>query len=424
MKKIIQLLVAIMLLSTSLLSAKPFTVVIDAGHGGKDPGAVGKIGQEKDVTLKVALLVGGYIEKAHPDVTVVYTRKTDKYVTLKERPEIANKANGDLFISIHANAAESTRAVGCETYSLGVNKTNESFEIAKRENSVLLLEDNNQESYQGFDPTSPDSYIMFELMSERFFDQSLEMAHYIQKEFSSIKRIDRGVRQAGFWVLHKVKMPSVLIELGFLSNVEEEKFLVSQEGQVKLAKSIFEGFEKYKREYDKRTINVSTENTLPESKKQQETPPATKEAEPKKEPVKEVKELAKQVDEPKKEPETPKSEPVKQESKPTTPKKEEVKNQTQAKSIGIVYKVRVFSLRSPIADTHADMKKAQKFPPVSYFESGGWYKYTCCSTTNYNEAIKLRDEVRAYFKDAFIIGEYKGKIISEKEAIELEKQNK
>ncbi len=416
MKKIIQLLIAIMLLSTSVLSAKQFTVVIDAGHGGKDPGAVGKIGQEKNVTLKVALLVGEYIEKAHPDVTVVYTRKTDKYVTLKERPEIANKANGDLFISIHANAAESTRAVGCETYSLGVNKTNESFEVAKRENSVLLLEDDNQESYQGFDPTSPDSYIMFELMSERFFDQSLEMAHYIQKEFSSIKRIDRGVRQAGFWVLHKVKMPSVLIELGFLSNIEEEKFLVSHEGQVKLAKSIFEGFEKYKREYDKRTINVSTENSLPESKKQ-ETPATTKEVEPKKEPTK-------QVDEPKKEPEAQKSEPVASESKPATPKKEEAKNQTPAKSVGIEYKVRVFSLRSPIADTHADMKKAQKFPPVSYFESGGWYKYTCGSTTNYDEAIKLRDEVRAYFKDAFIIGEYKGKIISEKEAIELEKQNK
>lgn len=394
MKKFITLLFTAMLLSTSILSAKQFTVVIDAGHGGKDPGAIGKNGQEKNVTLKVALLVGEYIEKAHPDVTVVYTRKTDKYVTLKERPEIANKANGDLFISIHANAAESTRAIGCETYSLGVNKTNESFEVAKRENSVLLLEDDNSESYQGFDPTSPDSYIMFELMSERFFDQSLEMAHYVQKEFSSIKRIDRGVRQAGFWVLHKVKMPSVLIELGFLSNSEEEKFLLSSAGQIKMAKSIYEGFEKYKKEYDKRTIDISTQTSLPQN--------STKE--------------------------TPKAITNKPEQKTATkqPQKDiaATNNTTENKNIGIIYKVRVFSLRTQISDNHNDMKNAQKFPPVTYTTSGGWYKYTCGSTTSHSEAIKLRDKVRTYFKDAFIIGEYKGKIISEKEAIELEKQNK
>ena len=182
----------------------------------------------------------------YPDVKIVYTRQTDKYVTLQERPNIANNADGDLFISIHTNASESSKAYGAETFTLGLSKSQANFEVAKRENSVLLLEDGNKETYQGFDPTSPDSYIMFEFMQSKYIDQSVEIAYYIQKEFVEIKRLDRGVRQAIFWVLHQVKMPSILIELGFITNPSEEKFLLSSEGQTKLANCIFNAFEKYK----------------------------------------------------------------------------------------------------------------------------------------------------------------------------------
>jgi N-acetylmuramoyl-L-alanine amidase len=226
------------------ISAKQFTVVLDPGHGGKDPGAVGKKGQEKEINLNVALMVGKLINENHPDVKVVYTRKTDKYITLKDRPNIANDADGDLFISIHTNASESTKAYGAETFTLGLSKSQANFEVAKRENSVLLLEEGNQETYQGFDPTSPESYIMFEFMQSKYIDQSVEIAYYIQKEFIDIKRLDRGVRQAIFWVLHQVKMPSILVELGFITNPSEETFLLSAEGQKKMANSIYSGFEK------------------------------------------------------------------------------------------------------------------------------------------------------------------------------------
>lgn len=238
------------------LSAKQFTVVLDPGHGGKDPGAVGKKGQEKNINLNVALTVGKMINEKHPDVKVIYTRETDKYVTLQERPNIANKADGDLFISIHTNASESTKAYGAETFTLGLSKSQANFEVAKRENSVLLLEEGNKETYQGFDPTSPDSYIMFEFMQSKYIDQSVEIAYYIQKEFVEIKRLDRGVRQAIFWVLHQVKMPSILVELGFITNPTEENFLISDEGQKKMATCIYSAFEKYKHEYDKRTITT------------------------------------------------------------------------------------------------------------------------------------------------------------------------
>ena len=239
------------------LSAKQFTVVLDPGHGGKDPGAVGKKGQEKNINLNVALTLGKLINKNHPNVKVVYTRQTDQYVTLQERPNIANNADGDLFISIHTNASESSKAYGAETFTLGLAKTQANFEVAKRENSVLLLEDGNQETYQGFDPTSPESYIMFEFMQSKYIDQSVEIAYYIQKEFTEVKRLDRGVRQAIFWVLHQVKMPSILVELGFITNPSEEKFLTSEEGQEKMATCIYSAFEKYKHEYDKRTITTS-----------------------------------------------------------------------------------------------------------------------------------------------------------------------
>jgi N-acetylmuramoyl-L-alanine amidase len=167
MKLRISILSIFCILFAITISAKQFTVVLDPGHGGKDPGAVGKIGQEKNINLEVALTVGKMITEKYLDVKIVYTRQTDKYVTLQERPNIANNADGDLFISIHTNASESSKAYGAETFTLGLSKPQANFEVAKRENSVLLLEDGNKETYQGFDPTSPDSYIMFEFMQSK-----------------------------------------------------------------------------------------------------------------------------------------------------------------------------------------------------------------------------------------------------------------
>ena len=244
--------ITILALLLTLCAAPSFalTVVIDAGHGGKDPGAIGYSYQEKDINLLVSLLVGQAIKTKYPEVNVVYTRSTDVYLPLQERAAIANRANGDLFISIHTNACESHNAVGTETFTLGLAKTNANFEVAKRENSVMLLE-NDKEVYQGFDPTSPDSYIMFELMQSTYIDLSILMADYVQTEFTTLGRSDRGVRQAGFWVLHQVKMPSVLVELGFITNAAEEKYLGSQDGATRLANCIVAAFGKFKHEYDK-----------------------------------------------------------------------------------------------------------------------------------------------------------------------------
>ena len=372
----------------------------DPGHGGKDPGALGKNGREKDINLNVALQVGAMIEKNHPNVVVVYTRKTDKYVTLQERPNIANKANGDLFISIHTNASESSQPYGAETFTLGLSKSKANFEVAKRENSVLLLEEGNKETYQGFDPTSPESYIMFEFMQSKYIDQSVEIASYIQNEFANLKRLDRGVRQEIFWVLHQVKMPSILVELGFMTNLNEEKYLLSSKGQTELSEAIYNGFNKYKHEYDKRTVNTPIV-----------TPPAKNESKSDKEidttKVVQPKEEAKV--------ETSKKKETKQDSKP--------KSETTKNNHGVVFKLQVFSSKNEVPKDNRDYKnltKSQK--KISFYLENGWYKYTCGDTSSYDEIVETRNALKEMFPDSFIIAFKDGKRISVQEARELIKK--
>lgn len=226
-------------------------IVIDAGHGGKDPGTLGKMSKEKDVALAIALKVGGYINELLPDVEVIYTRKTDVFIELKERANIANRNRADLFVSIHCNAINSTRAFGTETYVMGNKNFNANFEIVKRENAVILLEDDYQENYEGFDPKSPESYIMFNLMQKAFFANSLSLAGKIENDFSTrVNRHSRGVKQAPFYVLWTTSMPSVLIETGFLSNPSEEKYLNSKSGQSFVASGIFRAIKAYKEELE------------------------------------------------------------------------------------------------------------------------------------------------------------------------------
>ena len=228
------------------------TVVIDPGHGGKDPGAISPNNNyEKTVVLKVSLLLGEMIQKNFPEVKVIYTRNDDRFIGLAKRAKIANDIGADLFISIHANAIEIPSANGFETWVLGLHKSQAALEVAKFENSAILMEENNEQTYSEFDPNDPDAYIALSMRQNAFLDQSLILANAIQKD-SKLKLglRNRGVKQAGFMVLYRATMPAVLVELGFLSNPRDEKLLISKSGQIKLANHLFEGFKNYKNKYD------------------------------------------------------------------------------------------------------------------------------------------------------------------------------
>ena len=249
------LLLAITLLNSSASftprSFKLETIIIDPGHGGKDPGTSGKKTKEKDIALKISLKLGAYIEKNLPDVKVIYTRKDDRYVALDERAEIANRNKAQLFICIHANSLPGAPAHGTETYVMGLHKDKGNFEVAKRENEVILMDDNYQERYEGFDPKSPESYILFTLSQSAYHESSLKFAQKVEQQFKQkAGRYSRGVKQAGFLVLWRTSMPSVLIETGFLSQEKEETFLASAEGQELIASGIYRAFREYKTEIE------------------------------------------------------------------------------------------------------------------------------------------------------------------------------
>jgi len=240
-------------------------VVIDPGHGGKDPGAIWKKIYEKDITLRISLKLGNYIKKYMPDVKVIFTRETDTFITLNDRPEIANKNQADLFISIHVNSNEKNwNPEGTETYIMGLSKSNEILEVAKKENNVIKWEDNYASKYGGYDPDSPLSYIIFSNIQTTHSEQSLSFASTIQEQFKqTAKRIDRGAKQDRFLVLWKPTMPSVLIETGFITNDEERKFLTSEKGQDLIALSIYKAFSNYKRNIENRSVFVNYIDTLP-----------------------------------------------------------------------------------------------------------------------------------------------------------------
>ena len=226
------------------------TVVIDPGHGGKDPGNLGT-GKfktyEKDVVLAISLKLGNYISENYDDIKVIYTRDKDEFIGLKERADIANKNKADIFICIHANSNKSSAPYGTNTFVMGLNKTKDNLELSKRENSSILMEDDYVTKYEGYDPNSPEADIIFSLYQNAYLDQSLELAAMVQKQFKNrAKRKDRGVKQAGFLVLYQTMMPSILVETGFLTNKEEEKYLNSESGQDYLASAIYRAFKDYK----------------------------------------------------------------------------------------------------------------------------------------------------------------------------------
>lgn len=252
---IVFLLLAITLLtSSSTLRKSDFkvkTVVIDAGHGGHDPGTHGKFSEEKDIALDVALKLGGYIKEYLPDVKVIYTRNDDHFVELEQRAHIANENNADAFISIHVNAVSRNTIYGTETYVMGPHKTDANLEVAKRENSVILKEEGYEEKYAGFDPNSPESLILFSLSQSAYIENSLYLASKIENQFGTrAGRRSRGVKQAGFWVLWRTAMPSVLVEIGYLTNPKEEKDLNNDSIQANIASGIFRAFRDYKNDIE------------------------------------------------------------------------------------------------------------------------------------------------------------------------------
>ena len=236
-----------LVLGVMAISMMSFTIVIDAGHGGHDAGAIGltKGIKEKDLNLTVAQRLGKKIQQAYPEVTVVLTRDSDVFLPLQQRADIANKNDADLFISIHTNAAENRKAAGAETFILGTDRMEDNLDVAMRENAVMKLE-SDQTVYQGFDPNSIESYIIFGLMQNQYMDNSLVFADLVQNQFvGTLHRANRGVRQAAFWVLLQSACPSVLVEMGFLSNADEEKWLGSEEGKNGIVNSIFCAFQVY-----------------------------------------------------------------------------------------------------------------------------------------------------------------------------------
>ena len=361
-------------LCTSHLWGKDFVVVIDAGHGGHDPGAIGKISKEKNINLNVALKVGNLIKNNCDDVKVIYTRSKDVFIPLDRRAEIANNAKADLFISIHTNALANNRtAKGASTWTLGLAKSDANLEVAKRENSVILYESDYQTRYAGFNPNSAESYIIFEFMQDKYMEQSVHLASLMQKQFRhTCKRLDRGVHQAGFLVLKASAMPSILIELGFISTPEEERYLNSETGATTMAKGIYHAFLNYKREHEIRLTGVS-KTVIPTEQKGQEI--------------------------------------EKENDRPVTVQKvaENATNDNE-----ITFKIQILTSSKPLAKND---KRLKGLKGVDYYKEKDIYKYTYGASGDYNKVLRTKRTITAKFKDAFIIAFRDGKKMNVNEAI-------
>lgn len=393
------ILIALFALLPSLQARdKSFTVVIDAGHGGKDPGAKGTIINEKEINLAVSLKVGQMIEENHSDVEVIYTRKTDRFVELDERADIANNSKANLFISIHTNAVakRNSSAKGTETYTLGLARNDENLAVAMRENSAILLEEDYQQRYEGFDPNSSESYIIFEFIQNKHVEQSISLASEVQKCFTSANRSNRGVRQAGFLVLRKTSMPSILIELGYISNREEERFMKSENGRQQLATAIYNAFTKYKKDYDRRQgaltgetapILQYTQCTQDTSLSDSTTPPP---------PGSEADILNRKH----------RRQATQQE---TNTQPTEVAQAPPRSKNKVVYKIQILTSPKKLS---ANSRLLKGYKEVDFYIENGTYKYTYGESTSFDTIRKLRRSILKDFKDAFIIAFKEGEKVN------------
>jgi N-acetylmuramoyl-L-alanine amidase len=339
---------------------KEWVIVIDAGHGGKDPGAVGSFSYEKNLTLAIALKTGEYIEKNLKNTKVVYTRKNDVFVGLDKRAEIANKNNADLFISIHVNSSPAKHIRGTETYVMGLHKDKENLEVAMKENEVILLETDYSTKYENFDPKSPESYIMFTLMQNMFQKQSTDLASRIQAQYKErVSRIDRGVKQAGFWVLFMTTMPGILTETGFLSNLAEERYLNTKEGQDYLASAIYRACRDYVEDLErKNSIAITAEQNLTGNR--------------------------------------------------------DVNSPGETAKSDILYMVQI-TASSEKTEIRPENFKGLK--NITELFAKDRYKYATGSFDNYDEAAKYRKQIESYYPDAFVIAVKNNKILPLQEAL-------
>ncbi|MCE8826146.1 N-acetylmuramoyl-L-alanine amidase family protein [Bacteroides fragilis] len=383
--------------NVSSVWAKDFVVVIDAGHGGHDPGAIGKISKEKNINLKVALKLGNLIKQNCNDVKVVYTRSKDVFIPLDRRAEIANNAKADLFISIHTNALANNRtAKGASTWTLGLAKSDANLEVAKRENSVILYEDDYKTRYAGFNPNSAESYIIFEFMQDKYMEQSVHLASLVQKQFRHhCKRVDRGVHQAGFLVLKASAMPSILVELGFISTPEEERYLNTEEGSSTLAKGIYRAFLSYKREHEIR-LTGSSRTALPNDDEVTDA---------------EVAQIDSTESENEKPQNTPRTDKLVTEAKTQRP----IVVESTTNNSEITFKIQILTSSRPLSKND---KRLKGLKDVDYYKENGLYKYTYGASSDYNKVLRTRrNTVTPLFKDAFIIAFRNGEKMNINEAI-------
>lgn len=383
-------------LTTTAQGKKDFVVVIDPGHGGHDPGALGRKSKEKNINLSIALKVGRLIKENHTDTRIVYTRSKDVFIPLHTRAEIANNAKADLFISIHTNSvARNKHAVsGTETYTLGLHKTQENLEVAQKENAVILIEEDYQQRYAGFNPNSAESYIIFEFLQDKNMEKSVNMAQFIQREFrQTASRKDKGVHQAGFLVLRATSMPSVLIEVGYISNPNEENYLISERGQNALAKSIYNAFCIYKNGNTATLKTTNTENVVAYDNIEPSLPTETNAPVINETPV--INEIAER---------TPNNSPkiLEADSKP-------------------VFKIQILTSDKKLG---SNSKLFKGVKPVSYYFENNIYKYTYGEDTNYNKILRLKRSIDSKFKDAFIIAFKNGKKMNINQAIREFKKNR
>lgn len=436
-KRYVALLGLLVLFATVVVAAnKRFTLVIDAGHGGNDAGARGKFSKEKNINLNVALAFGRYVERNCPDVRVIYTRKTDVFVTLHERANIANRNKADLFVSIHTNALPKGKiARGMETYTLGMHRVADNLDVAKRENSVILYEDNYKQHYEGFDPRSSESYIMFEFLQDRNMAKSVELAKYVQKRAcAEAGRPNKGVKQAGFLVLRETSMPSCLVELGFITTPDEENYLNSSDGVDALGRGIYKAFVDYKRKYD-RSVTVpfqpdSDDEIRIPSVVPDEDKPARQTRRQRRKREKDEAEEAKAVRDDAAsiaaelakarggEQQAPAEAAAKAGDEVARPGADgsramaadgngaaQVAEAAEAQQPDVpVFKVQIMASGNSLP---AGSKQFKGLDGVECYEDGGLYKYTYGSSADYNEIYRLRKSVLDKFPEAFIVA-FKG----------------